>query len=68
MRRMTEEEKFEWLADNWINGNRRDAREEMKKHDKEFAVKFILYLGTHTFSDDRWHEAVTMAWELVRRD
>ena len=65
---MREEEKFEWLADNWINGNRKDARDEMKKHSKEFVVKFILYLGTHTFSQDRWHGAVATAWGMVRND
>jgi hypothetical protein len=69
MRRMTEEEKFEWLWDNWINGNRRDARELMKEQSKEFVVKFILYVATHSAStEDKWHEAVTMAWEMVRRD
>ena len=69
MRRMTPEEKFEWLYENWINVNRMESRTYVKKRSKKFIVGFIQYVATHYFAADngaRWHETVAMAWSMVR--
>jgi hypothetical protein len=69
---MTDEEKFEWLYDNWVNGNRKDARDLMKKQPKTFVVNFIQYIATHfrttrdVEDENIWHNAVAIAWGMVR--
>jgi hypothetical protein len=61
------ENKYEWLYNNCINGNWRDARKYMNRKSKKFLIGFIDYLNEfNEIEDEHSKENMRIVRNLVR--
>ena len=56
------ENKYEWLYNNYVNGNMLECRDYMHKKSKKFLVEFIRYMAEYEESK----RAIDVAWRMVK--